>query len=182
LAFAHFTSGAGAPEEVGPAPGSETKRLDESRQINNLKPTIARGRASFLFEESRRPDPRREVSMTKTQLAGLVPAVTFCLAALAVAASPRQSVTVELLEATALNGTQLSAGTYTFSWTGEGPEVAVTIKKSGKVVAETRGQLVDTGHKANVDAVVVRTNGGGAKTLTKVQFEGRKSALVFSGS
>jgi hypothetical protein len=60
--------------------------------------------------------------------------------------------------------------------------VAVTIKKSGKVVAETRGQLVDTGHKADVDAVVVRTNGGGAKTLTKVQFGGRKSALVFSGS
>jgi hypothetical protein len=89
---------------------------------------------------------------------------------------------VELPEATSLNGTQLSAGTYTLSWTGEGPEVAVTIKKSGKVVAEARGKLVDLGRKAEGDAVTVRTDGGGGRTLTKVQSEGRKSALVFSGS
>ena len=120
--------------------------------------------------------------MIKTHVAGLVPAVTLCLAALAVASSSRQSATVELPEAAALNGTPLSAGTYTFSWAGEGPEVAVTIKKSGKVVAETRGKLVDIGRKAEEDAVVVRTDGGGARTLTKVQFGGRKSALVFSGS
>ncbi|HXB54538.1 MAG TPA: hypothetical protein VN461_07120 [Vicinamibacteria bacterium] len=116
--------------------------------------------------------------MTKKHVAGLVPAVTLCLATLAVGASSRQSVTVELPEATALNGTQLSAGTYTISWMGEGPEVAVTVKKSGKVVAETRGKLVDIGRKAEEDAVVVRTDGGGSKTLTKVQFGGRKSALV----
>ncbi len=120
--------------------------------------------------------------MTKAHVAGLVPVVTLCLAVLAVASSSQQSATVELPEATALNGTQLSAGTYTFSWTGEGPEVAVTIKKGGKVVAETRGKLMDLGRKAGADAVVVRTEGGGSKTLTKVHFGGRKSALVFSGS
>jgi hypothetical protein len=120
--------------------------------------------------------------MTKTHVAGLVPALALCLAAGAVGASSRQSFTVELPEATSLNGTQLSAGTYTLSWTGEGPEVAVTIKKNGKVVAETRGKLVDIGQKARQDGVVVRTDGGGGRTLTKVQFGGRKSALVFSGS
>jgi hypothetical protein len=153
-----------------------------SSQINSLKLTLSGSVASLLFEESRRHDPRREVSMTRTHVAGLVLAVALCLAASAVGASSRQSLTVELPEAASLNGTQLSAGTYTFSWTGEGPEVAVTIKKSGKVVAETRSQLLDSGRKAERDAVVVRTDGGGGRTLTRVQFGGRKSALVFSRS
>jgi hypothetical protein len=82
-------------------------------------------------------------------------AACFCRAALAVASSPRQSASVEPPEATALNGTPLSAGTYTFSWTGEGSEVAVTLKKCGEVVAETRGKPVDIGRKAGEDAVVV---------------------------
>jgi hypothetical protein len=120
--------------------------------------------------------------MTRTHVAGLVPVVALCLATGAVGASSRQSAKVELPEATSLNGTQLSAGTYTLSWTGEGPEVAVTIKKGGKVVAETRGKFVDIGRKAEDDAVVVKRDAGGGTILTKVQFGGRKSVLVFAGS
>jgi hypothetical protein len=111
---------------------------------------------------------------------GLLALLASGLAAVAFAGT--QSATLELPEATSLNGKELAPGRYKISWTGSGPEVAVTLAKSGKIVAEARGKLVAIGRKAEDDGVVLQKNPGGGTCLTKVLFSGKKDVLVFSGS
>ncbi len=117
----------------------------------------------------------------RKHVAGLAFVMAFGFPAFA-AAAHQTSAKLELFEPTSLNGTELAAGTYRLSWTGSGTDVAVTVTKEGKVVAETRGKLVEMGHKAQDDAVVTKKDTAGHAKLEEVRFGGKKSELVFSAS
>lgn len=109
-------------------------------------------------------------TLSKTLLATL----TLLLASNAFAAGKN---TLSLMDAATINGTTLKAGDYTVQWEGTGPDVDVTISQGKKVIAKTQAKLVDLNAPAANNAVVVKQNGDGSRTLAGARFEGKKIAL-----
>jgi hypothetical protein len=103
------------------------------------------------------------------------------LAPLAMAAG-RQSVSVELSSDTSLAGTKIPAGKYKISWTATGAEAEVKVAQGHKVVATTKGKLVERDKPATDDEVVSRKDAAGAFALAEVHMRGEKSVLVFAAS
>ena len=71
-----------------------------------------------------------------------------------------------------VGGTQLQAGDYALKWDGDGPNVQVSIVRSGKVVATVPARVVDLGKKSQYSQA--ETNAG---ALTRITFEGKTFAL-----
>lgn len=116
----------------------------------------------------------------KMQIAAGVVALALGMAMGAVAGT-RQSVSVELFSPASLNGTEIPAGNYKVSWTGEGNQVQVTFAGK-KVRAEAKGTLVERDSKAQASSVVSRKNGNGVPTIAEVRLGGEKRVLVIAGS
>lgn len=71
-----------------------------------------------------------------------------------------------------VGGTQLQAGDYALKWDGAGPNVQVSILRSGNVVATVPARVVDLGQKSKYSQA--ETNAG---ALTRITFEGKTFAL-----
>jgi hypothetical protein len=76
-----------------------------------------------------------------------------------------------------LNGTTLKTGEYKVTWEGNGPDVEVSILRGKDVVAKTQGRLVDLPRAPLGDALVTKTNSDGSRSLSQIQFGGKKQAL-----
>ncbi len=76
-----------------------------------------------------------------------------------------------------VNGTTLPAGDYTAKWQGSGPDVQVSIVRSGKTVATIPAKLVQLEQKASYDAAEYQTGVSGKRELTALHFSGKKYSL-----
>jgi len=77
---------------------------------------------------------------------------------------------------------QLPAGDYVAKWKGEGPNVQVDLTRNGEVLATVNAQVVALDQKARQDVVEVVSGDGGSRTLTGLQFAGKKYGLQISGA
>lgn len=91
-------------------------------------------------------------------------------------ASDRGSLT--LSDTTSVNGTQLQAGNYNLSWTGNGSNVELSIMKGKKVVATTPARMVEMNSPARDSSNVINTNTDGSRSLSEIRFGGKKYALA----
>jgi hypothetical protein len=107
---------------------------------------------------------------------GLLLGLALLLATSVFAASNKGSM--QLLDPVTISGKQLPAGDYSVKWDGNGPNVEVNILRGNKVVATTPARLIDLPQKPNNDSAVVQRNGDGSRSLTEIQFGGKKYALA----
>jgi hypothetical protein len=106
----------------------------------------------------------------------LLPGLALLLATAAFAASKGS---LKVYEPTTVSGYQLAAGEYQLKWDGTGPSVDVSVLSQGKVVATAPARLIELGH-ANADSSTETSqNHDGTRSLTKVNFAGKKYALGF---
>ena len=77
-----------------------------------------------------------------------------------------------------VNGKQLQAGEYNVKWEGTGPVVTLSILQGNKILATVQAQMVDLNEKASDNSTQLRTAADGSKTLSGVQFAGKKYALT----
>lgn len=94
---------------------------------------------------------------------------------LAVGAFAASKGSMQLLDPVTISGTTLPAGVYSLKWDGTG-QVQVSILKGNKVVATTSAKVVDLNQSAQSNEALIKNNGG-SRTLSEVQFEGKKYAL-----
>jgi lipopolysaccharide export system protein LptA len=96
---------------------------------------------------------------------------------LALAISAYAANTITLDTPAMLNGKQLQAGQYQVKVTGSGD---VTLLQGKIEVATAKAKLEDRGDKARYNTVVTKASEGSAvPSITEIQFEGKKQALVF---
>ena len=76
-----------------------------------------------------------------------------------------------------VNGTTLAAGDYTAKWEGSGPDVQLSIVRSGKTIATVPAKLVQLDQKASSDAAEYQTGASGNRELTALHFSGKKYSL-----
>ncbi len=110
---------------------------------------------------------------------GSVAALALVGASAAWAESQSHSVRMRLEFPVVVNGKTLPAGSYTFAWKGNGPEIDVAVKRKGKVVVETKARLADEGKHWGPDSVLTRSAGSGAPILEEVRTHGGQESLVF---
>src|SRR5258708_35042699 len=84
-----------------------------------------------------------------------------------------------LSEPVTVSGTQLTAGQYQVRWEGNGPEVQVSILLEGKVVTAVLAHLIELTRSGDSDATVWNKNDDGTKSLSEIDFAGKKYALDF---
>jgi outer membrane lipoprotein-sorting protein len=85
---------------------------------------------------------------------------------------------LEVKENVSLNGKQLAAGNYMLKWEGTGPNVEVTIIKGKNVVATVPARLQDVTQAPAKNASVMKINEDGSKSLSEIQFAGKKYILA----
>jgi hypothetical protein len=100
---------------------------------------------------------------------------TVLLAGTAFAAVNKASV--EIQHDTVVGGKTLSAGKYTLTWEGQGPNVDLSIAQGKQVVAKTPARLVDLPKALINGAVITKANADGTSALSQIQFSGKKYAL-----
>jgi hypothetical protein len=99
-------------------------------------------------------------------------------ALLMVAAAAFAVDTVRIQDATLVNGQKLAPGRYDVTVSGAGPMADVTFLRGKTVVATAKARLKELDYKPSTDSVTVDTSGGD-RTLTEIQWSGRKKSLVF---
>lgn len=77
-----------------------------------------------------------------------------------------------------VNGKQLQAGEYEVKWEGAGPMVTLSILHGNKILTTVQAQVVDLSEKASDNSTQLRTSADGSKTLSGIQFAGKKYALT----
>lgn len=108
---------------------------------------------------------------------GLLVGLSLLLAASAFAANKGS---LELNNPASVGGKQLASGTYTVTWEGSGPEVALNILKGNKVVATAPARLANVDRSPERNEAVVNVNGDGTRSLTEIRLSGKKYVLAIS--
>ena len=84
----------------------------------------------------------------------------------------------QISQSVQVNGTELAPGDYVAKWTGDGPDVQVSITRNGKEMATVPAKLVQLDRKSTENASEIRANGSGREL--------RQSAIcrqkVFAGN
>jgi hypothetical protein len=78
-----------------------------------------------------------------------------------------------------LNGAEVPQGTYSLSIDTQGSSVIVTLLKEGKFIANGHGVWVKHGVKYNQDAVLLRVNPDGSRSLVEIRLSGFAKTIVF---
>jgi hypothetical protein len=78
-----------------------------------------------------------------------------------------------------LNGAKVPEGIYDFTWQSRGSAVRVTIWKDGKFIASAPGVWVKNGAKYTEDALLLRVNSDGSRSLIEVRLAGIAKTIVF---
>lgn len=112
-------------------------------------------------------------------LAGMLTMV-FPLASLASNNNAReQKKNVQIADQVVLAGKTLPAGQYKVEWQGNGPNVKVNFVQSGKTVLTVPAKIAQLKTKAPYDAVVENTRKNGTKTISEIEWNNRREALMF---
>ena len=106
--------------------------------------------------------------------------IVFPLASLASDNSAReQKKDVNLADQVVLAGKTLAPGQYKVEWQGNGPNVKANFVRSGKTVLTAPAKVAQLKTKAPYDAVVERTRKNGAKTISEIEWNNQRQALMF---
>jgi hypothetical protein len=105
-------------------------------------------------------------------------ALTVLLAASALAGNDAHKGSMQLSESAQVNGSQLVPGEYQVQSEGTGPNVELSITKGKKVLAKAQARVLALSDKTSNDAVVFIKNTDGSKSVTEIQFAGKKFALA----
>jgi hypothetical protein len=108
-----------------------------------------------------------------------LPSLALLLAASAFAANKANKGSFELSEPLTVSGHELKAGQYKLTWEGTSGDVQAMILMHGKLVATVPARLTDINQPEPNNAVVSRQNDDGSRSLTEVDFAGKKFALAF---
>ena len=96
-------------------------------------------------------------------------------------ASEAHKANFQISQSVVVNGTELAPGDYVAKWTGEGPDVQVSITRNGKELASAPAKVVQLSQKAPEDASEIRNSNGG-RELSTLQFAGKKYSLEIGGA
>jgi len=97
---------------------------------------------------------------------------------LATSAFAANEGSLQVAEPTIVNGQTLAAGAYEVKWHGRGQYVELNILKGSKVVAKAPARKIELKESFSQDAAVVRKNDDGSRSLSEIQFGGKKYALA----
>jgi hypothetical protein len=111
---------------------------------------------------------------------GLIAGLAFVGAGVARAGDRSSSVDVTLSTATEVGAKTLQPGDYTFSWTGNGPQVEVDVKEHGKIVDEAKAKVVEEPKRADEQSTVTRNTKSGTRVLEELRVRGERTALEFT--
>jgi hypothetical protein len=77
-----------------------------------------------------------------------------------------------------INGAEVPSGSYLLSVESQGPTVQVTVWRNDQFVAAARGAWVKSGIRFAEDALVVRVNPDGTRSLIEIRLGGTEKAIV----
>lgn len=109
----------------------------------------------------------------------VLPGLALLLATSAFAANKPNKGSFQLSEPLTVSGHELKAGQYKVTWEGTGPDVEAMILSEGKLVATVPAHVTDFRQSQPNNAVAASPNSDGTKSLTEVDFAGKKYALSF---
>jgi hypothetical protein len=104
------------------------------------------------------------------------------LAAGAYAAGTSHKGNLHISDPVEVNGKHLTAGDYTVTWDGEGPDVTLHIAREHKEIAAAPAKVVSLNEKSSDDAALVMNNPSGKRDLTAVRFAGKAYELDLTGT
>ncbi len=76
-------------------------------------------------------------------------------------------------------GTEIKAGEYQVKYQSNSPEVTVTFKAEGKVVATVKGKLEQLNKATDYTSLLVGKDSAGNDIIQALQFGGKKYRVVF---
>ncbi len=79
-----------------------------------------------------------------------------------------------------LNGAQVSEGVYDLTLDSNRSAVRVTLRKNGQFIATAPGVWVKNGAKYTEDAVLLRVNSDGTRTLIEIRLAGLAKTIVLA--
>ena len=79
-----------------------------------------------------------------------------------------------------VNGAEVAAGVYTVDWESREATAMVTFTKDGRFIAGEKGTWVKQGVKSAEDAVLLRVNPNGSRSLVEIRLAGFKKTIVFA--
>jgi hypothetical protein len=85
-----------------------------------------------------------------------------------------------LRTAVTLHGAEVPAGIYDLGWESHNSTVSVTLWKGGRFIATAQGTWVKHGVKYTEDAVLLRVNSDGSRSLEEIRMAGIKKTIVLS--
>jgi hypothetical protein len=79
-----------------------------------------------------------------------------------------------------MNGVEIPAGIYELSWEAHNSTVRVTLRKDGKFFATAQGAWVKNAAKYPEDAVLLRLNSDGTRSLIEIRVAGTNRSIVLN--
>lgn len=79
-----------------------------------------------------------------------------------------------------MNGVEIPAGMYELTWEVHNSTVRLTLLKDGKFFATAQGAWVKNGSKYPEDAVLLRLNSDGSRSLIEIRLGGTERAIVLN--
>jgi hypothetical protein len=79
-----------------------------------------------------------------------------------------------------MNGVEIPAGNYELTWEVRNSTVRVALLKEGKFFATVQGAWVKNGSKYPEDAVLLRLNSDGSRSLIEIRLGGTQRAIVLN--
>lgn len=107
---------------------------------------------------------------------------TALLLASGVLAGETNKTNLNLADKVTVEGKTIEPGTYKVEWTGNGPNVQVTVSKGNKQVASFPAQLTEQATANSASAYSTTSTADGSKSLTAIYVGGKKSILQVEGT
>ena len=99
-------------------------------------------------------------------------AASFLFGAAAFAAPAPKGV-LKLYEPVTVQGRELAPGDYTLQWSGDGPNVQVSIAKGKQQIVSVPAQVVPINQKTTASGYTAKKDQDGKNTLTEIFLQGR---------
>jgi azurin len=89
------------------------------------------------------------------------------------------SATYTLSTTMLMANTKIQAGDYQMKYKSNGPEVTVTVKSEGKLVATVKGKLEKLDKATDYTSLLIGKDSSGNEIIEALQFGGKKYRVVF---
>jgi hypothetical protein len=105
--------------------------------------------------------------------------VLFVLLSAAPILAASGSATYSVSKTMLLGNTKIQAGDYEMKYKSDGPEVTVTVKSEGKLIATVKGKLEKLDRPTEYTSLLIGKDSAGRETIEALQFGGKKYRVVF---